>query len=147
MKRIAATTLALAAIASLSATLALAHTGPAKLFLHQTKLGKILVNSRGFTVYAFTADKPNKDNCASINPHCLIAWPPVTTSGKPIAGPGVKQSLLGTIKLGHKTQVTYAKHPLYTYIGDTHPAQTTYVNLLQFKGYWPALNAAGGEVK
>jgi predicted lipoprotein with Yx(FWY)xxD motif len=147
MKRIAAITLALAAIASLTATLALAHGSPAKLLLHQTKLGKILVNSRGFTVYAFTADKRNKDNCVSISPNCLVAWPPVTTSGKPIAGPGVKQSLLGTIKLGRKTQVTYAGHPLYTYLGDTHPAQTTYVNILQFKGYWPALNAAGKEVK
>jgi hypothetical protein len=71
----------------------------------------------------------------------------VTTSGRPVAGPGVKRSLLGTIKLGRKTQVTYAGHPLYTYVADTHPAQTSYVNILQFNGRWPALNAAGKEVK
>ncbi len=147
MKRITAITLALAAIAALPAALAGAHSSGAKLFLRSTKLGKILVNNRGFTVYAFTADKTNKDKCVSIAPQCLTAWPPVTTTGKPVAGPGVKQSLLGTIKLGHKTQVTYAGHPLYTYVADTHPAQTSYVNILQFKGRWPALNAAGQEVK
>jgi predicted lipoprotein with Yx(FWY)xxD motif len=147
MKRIAATTLALAAIAALPATLALAHGSPAKVFLRQTKLGMILVNSRGFTIYAFTADKLKKDKCVSIAPQCLTVWPPVTTTGKPVAGPGVKQSLLGTIKLGRKTQVTYAGHPLYTYIADTHPAETTFVNILQFKGRWPALNARGQEVK
>jgi predicted lipoprotein with Yx(FWY)xxD motif len=146
MKRFTAIALALAAVA-LPSALALASSSGAKLFLHKTKLGPILVNSRGFTVYAFTADKTNKDKCVSIAPQCLTVWPPVTTTGKPVAGPGVKQSLLGTIKLGRKTQVTYAGHPLYTYVADTRPAQTSYVNILQFKGRWPALNAAGAEVK
>ncbi len=147
MRRIFATVLALAAIAALPVALAGAHSSGAKLYLRQTNLGKILVNSRGYTVYAFTADKRNKDKCATMGIQCLIVWPAVTTSGKPVAGPGVKQSLLGTIKLGHKLQVTYAGHPLYTYVADTHPAETRYVNILQFNGYWPALNAAGKEVK
>jgi predicted lipoprotein with Yx(FWY)xxD motif len=146
MKRIVATIVALAAIAALPVALATARSGPAKLFLHNTKLGKILVNSRGYTVYAFSIDKPNSDKCVKI-PLCLSAWPAVTTTGKPIAGPGLKQSLLGTIKLGRKTQVTYNGWPLYTYTQDTRPAETKYVNLLQFQGYWPALNAAGKTVK
>jgi predicted lipoprotein with Yx(FWY)xxD motif len=147
MSRIAAFAIAGALIASLPTALAGAHGGGAKIELHNTKLGKILVNSRGYTLYAFTADKTNKDRCASISSQCLVAWPPVTTTGAPIAGPGVKRSLLGTIKLGRKRQVTYAGHPLYTYIADTRPAETTFVNLLQFNGRWPALNASGAEVK
>jgi predicted lipoprotein with Yx(FWY)xxD motif len=127
--------------------LAGAKGGGTKIYLHNTKLGMILVNSHGYTLYAFTADKLNKDKCVSISPQCLVAWPPVTTTGAPIAGPGVKKSLLGTIKLGRKTQVTYAGHPLYTYLADTRPAETKYVNLLQFNGFWPALNAAGTEIK
>jgi hypothetical protein len=39
------------------------------------------------------------------------------------------------------------RHPLYTYIAETHPGQTTYVNILQFGGRWPALNVSGQEVK
>ena len=138
---------AIAVLASLAPALAGAKGGGTKIYLHSTKLGKILVNSRGYTLYAFTADKLNKDRCVSINPQCLVAWPPVTTSGGPIAGPGVKKSLLGTIKLGKKLQVTYAGQPLYTYVADTHKAQTTYVNFLQFGGRWPALNASGKQVK
>lgn len=147
MKRIVATTLSLAAIASLPATLAMAHSGPAKLYLHNTKLGKILVNSRGYTLYAFSIDKPNRDVCVKI-PLCLKAWPAVTTTGTPVAGPGLNQSLLGTIKLKKGVeQVTYNGWPLYTYSQDTRPAETKYVNLLQFQGFWPALNAAGKTVK
>jgi predicted lipoprotein with Yx(FWY)xxD motif len=75
-------------------------------------------------------------------------WPAVTTSGRPIAGPGVKPGLLGTITLtSGKKQVTYAGHPLYTYIADAGPGSTFYVNVAQFGGNWPALNAAGKEVK
>jgi predicted lipoprotein with Yx(FWY)xxD motif len=118
-----------------------------KLQLRKTSVGTILVNSRGYTVYAFTKDTRNKDNCQK-NSACLRVWPAVTTAGSPVAGPGVKASLIGTIKIkGGAKQLTYAGHPLYTYIADTHPAQTSYVNILQFGGRWPALNASGREVK
>jgi predicted lipoprotein with Yx(FWY)xxD motif len=124
-----------------------ARSGRAKVELRQTRLGKILVNGRGFTIYAFTRDRRNRDNCASSHV-CITVWPPVTTVGAPIAGPGVRSSLLGTITLKNgRRQLTYAGHPLYTYIADTRPGQTSYVNILQFRGRWPALNAAGQEVK
>ena len=47
------------------------------------------------------------------------------TKGKPVAGMGVKKSLLGTAKRGSKLQVTYNGHPLYTYIGDSKAGQAT----------------------
>jgi predicted lipoprotein with Yx(FWY)xxD motif len=72
----------------------------------------------------------------------------VTTKGKPVAGPGVKQRLLGTIKLKNgKLQVTYNGHPLYTYVADGAPHQTFYVNQFQAGGRWPAVNAAGKLVR
>ena len=63
-------------------------------------------------------------------------------------GQGVKRSMVGTIRLksGAK-QLTYGGHPLYTYVGDSGPGQTSYVNFFQFGGHWPAVNAAGAEVK
>jgi predicted lipoprotein with Yx(FWY)xxD motif len=128
-----------------AAALALASSNPA-LQLRTTKKGTILVNSRGFTVYAFTADSPRVDNCVK-KPKCLTYWPPVRP-GTPLSGPGLKRSLIGTISVkGHGKQLTYAGWPLYTYSQDTHPGQTRYINLLQFQGYWPALSAAGKFVK
>ncbi len=142
MLLIATVLLALATAAS-----AAAGSSAAKLQLRRTRVGTILVNSRGFTVYAFTKDSRNRDNCAKSSV-CLHVWPPVTTVGRPIAGPGVRSSLIGTITLKNgKKQVTYAGHPLYTYIADTQPAETSFINIYQLGGFWPAMNAAGQEVK
>jgi predicted lipoprotein with Yx(FWY)xxD motif len=130
---------------TLSSAAALAAGRPT-LQLRNTSVGKILVNSSGFTLYAFTRDSRNHDACAKIS-GCLGAWPAVVSSA-PSVGPGVKRSLVGTIPFGRgKRQVTYAGHPLYTYVGDSGPGQTSYVNILQFGGRWPALNASGAEVK
>jgi predicted lipoprotein with Yx(FWY)xxD motif len=147
VKRIAILATIAAILAALATATAVARGGGSTLQLRKTSVGTILVNSRGFTVYAFTKDTRNHDACVAIS-GCPKVWPPVTATGKPTAGKGVKQGLLGTIKLANgKRQVTYAGHPLYTYVADKSPGQTSYVNVLQFGGRWPALNAAGGEVK
>ena len=111
--------------------------------LRSTGLGKILVNSRGHTLYAFTKDGRNKDRCAAIT-GCISVWPVVTVSGKPHGGPGVSGSKLGTITIsGGKHQVTYAGHPLYTYISDDSAGETGYVGVTQFGGRWLAVKATG----
>lgn len=147
MKRLQIIAVAGAILASaLSAGLASASS-PVKLGLHKTSVGTILVDSRGFTVYAFSRDMRNQDICLNIG-GCAAAWPPLTTAAKPIAGPGLKRSLIGTISIkGGAKQVTYAGHPLYTYVGDTSPGSTEYVNVTASGGRWPALSGAGSEVK
>ncbi len=110
--------------------------------LRRTHIGSILVTSSGFTLYGFGPDRKNKDNCAPVR-ECLVLWPALTTKGKPVAGPGVNSRLLGTIRLGRSLQITYAGHPLYTYIQDRGPGDVSHVNIPQFGGLWPALNAAG----
>ncbi len=120
---------------------------PAQLKLHKTSLGTILVDRGGFTVYEFTRDKGAHNSCIKLS-HCPTAWPALTTSGKPLAGAGVNRKLLGTITLSRGVkQVTYAGHPLYTYAGDSGPAQTFYVGVSAFGGSWYALNAGGHAVK
>ncbi len=89
--------------------------------LHTTSLGKVLATSKGRTLYLYTADGKNKSNCTG---SCASAWPPLLTKGKPVAGMGVKKSLLGTAKRGSKLQVSYHGHPLYTYTGDSGAGQT-----------------------
>lgn len=146
MKRILIAAAAAAAAASLAAGPASA-AGRTTLKLRKTNVGTILVNGRGFTVYAFTKDGRNRDACANIS-GCLSVWPIVSGGSKPSLGPGLKRSLLGTITVkGGAKQVTYGGHPLYTYVADTGPGQTSYVNFFQFGGRWPAVNAAGQEVK
>ena len=119
----------------------------AKVGLRNTSLGKILVNASGFTLYRFTKDPRNRDTCVKIS-ECANVWPALRTSGKPTAGPGVRASLLSTIKLpGGAKQVTYAGHPLYLYAPASERAETSYVGAMQFGGTWYAVNAAGNTVK
>lgn len=121
-------------------------TGGTTLKLTHASVGQILVDSRGFTVYQFTADHPNTDSCVKVT-GCTSAWPPLTVSGQPTAGSGVKKSLLGTIKLPNgRHQVTYAGHPLYTYSLDSSPASTSYIGISAFGGTWLAVSATGSAV-
>lgn len=137
-----------AALVSGMATAAPARTPTgAKVQLRSTSLGMILVNGRGFTLYMFAKDTRNHNACVAIK-GCAAIWPALLTSGKPVAGSGVKASLLGTIKLsGGKQQVTYAGRPLYTYVADSRPGSTSYVGFSQFGGAWYALGASGKIVK
>lgn len=147
MKRILIAALAAATVVALAMSSAGARVSRSKLQLRKTNVGTILVNGRGFTIYAFTKDGRNRDACAGIS-SCLSVWPVISGAAKPLLGPGVKPSLVGTITIkGGAKQVTYAGHPLYTYTADGGPGQTSYVNFLQFGGRWPAINAAGHEVK
>jgi predicted lipoprotein with Yx(FWY)xxD motif len=87
------------------------------------KLGKILVDSKGMTLYMYTKDEANKSNCGD---SCLKAWPPFLTEGSPKAGTGVDQSLIGftTLADGRKI-VTYNKMPLYYWAADVKAGDTT----------------------
>jgi predicted lipoprotein with Yx(FWY)xxD motif len=68
---------------------------------------------------------------------CASYWPPLLTKGKPHAGPGVRASLLGTTKRKDgKLEVTYNHHPLYYFVGDRKPGQTTGQGLNQFGAPW-----------
>lgn len=137
---------AVTASALMVAGVAGAQGSGTKIGLRKTSLGTILVNSRGFTLYAFSKDGRNTDACVKIS-GCIQVWPAVTTTGKPVAGPGVKANLLGTIPYkGSLKQVTYAGHPLYSYVADEGPGSTDYVGESESGGTWPALNAAGHEI-
>ncbi len=86
------------------------------------KLGKILVDGRGMTLYMFTKDAPNTSNCAG---DCLVKWPPFLSTGSVKAGSGVDKSLLGTAKLADGSDIiTYNSLPLYYWIKDTKAGDT-----------------------
>lgn len=79
----------------------------------KTSLGTILVTGVGKTLYLDVHDKTGQPACKG---GCLTIWPPLKASGTLSASGSAKKADLGTIKIsGGIKQVTYAKHPLYTF--------------------------------
>src|SRR6266852_9587250 len=108
------------------------------------KLGKILVDGGGKTVYLFEADKGAASTCYG---DCATYWPPVLTTGAPDAGTGVNASLLGTTsrKDGAK-QVTYAGHPLYYVVTDHQAGDTTGQRVNNFGAPWDVVGPDGMQI-
>src|ERR671935_1561407 len=106
-----------------------------------TKLGRILVDSRGRSLYLFEKDAGTASTCYGA---CASLWPPLTVSGSPKAGAGIVASKLGTTKRKDgKAEVTYNGHPLYYYAGDQKPGDISGQGLNQFGAPWDVLNTAG----
>src|SRR2546430_10271364 len=55
------------------------------------KLGTILVDGSGRTLYLFEADRGMSSTCYNA---CATYWPPLLTNGAPVAGTGVQLALL-----------------------------------------------------
>jgi predicted lipoprotein with Yx(FWY)xxD motif len=149
MKAIGLITIVAAAVLLTSLSTALAASDSASrtatVSTAKTGLGKIIVNSRGRTLYLFEKDKRNRSACSGA---CASYWPPLLAHGKPIAAGGAKQALIGTIKRANGTrQVTYAGHPVYTYVLDTKRGQTTGEGSTLFGAGWDALTPSGKKIE
>lgn len=108
------------------------------------KLGQILVDGSGRTVYLFAADQGTTSVCYG---DCAGAWPPVLTHGAPQAGSGVAATMLGTTtRKDGATEVTYAGHPLYYFIADKNPGDTTGQALNNFGGPWYVVSPSGMQI-
>ena len=119
-------------------------SGAATVAATRSSLGTILVDGSGRTLYLFKKDQPDQSACAGA---CVAAWPIDPSSGAPKAGSGVSASLLGTIKRSDgSTQVTYNKHPLYYYKGDSGPGQHNGQGIDAFGAEWYVLTPAGKAV-
>ena len=106
-------------------------------------LGMVLVDSEGMTVYDFHKDKGTTPSCYGA---CAEAWPPLLTEAEPQVGNGATASMLGTTKRKDgTTQVTYAGHPLYTFVEDKKPGEANGNDITAFGGEWYALQGNGEE--
>lgn len=96
---------------------------PATLAVTQTdKLGKIIVDGAGRTLYVLTKDTANTTTCYD---KCEQAWPPLLMLDKPTVGDGVDASLLGSAQRKDGTmQVTLNGMPLYYFAADQAPGDT-----------------------
>ena len=78
-----------------------------------------------FPVYTSSADSGNRSACQATC--AAVYWPPVLTSGRPQAGPGVDPNAVGTMVRPDGThQVTYNGKPLYLFFGDAYIAGLPY---------------------
>jgi predicted lipoprotein with Yx(FWY)xxD motif len=110
-----------------------------------TKLGQVLVDSKGLTVYLFLADRGTTSNCNSAS--CVQYWPPVLTNGAPQAGTGVNASLLGTTtRTDGTTQVTYGGHPLYLFLSDMKAGDVTGQGVNAFGAPWYVVSPSGMQI-
>jgi predicted lipoprotein with Yx(FWY)xxD motif len=108
------------------------------------ELGMVLVDAEGLTVYRFASDKGSTSSCYGA---CAETWPSVIATGKPVGGEGATSSELGTTKRKDgKVQVTYAGHPLYTFVEDHNPGETNGNGVTAFGGEWNALDESGDAV-
>lgn len=105
-----------------------------------SRLGEILVDAEGRTLYAFTKDKGDQSACSG---ECATNWPALT--GTATAGTGAQASLLSTSMQPNGTaQVTYDGRPLYYFAGDAKPGDT---NGQGVGDVWFVLTADGALVQ
>jgi predicted lipoprotein with Yx(FWY)xxD motif len=130
---------------SASAPKSPAVAGAANVSLANSGLGRILVDSHGRTLYLFEKDQNGRSACAE---QCATYWPPLLTTGKPVAQTGLQQSLVGTtLRSDGSEQVTYAGHPLYRFLLDRAAGETNGEGSQDFGAGWDVLSAAGQKIE
>jgi len=89
---------------------------PAKMV--DTKMGKILANPKGMTLYTFDKDAMGKSNCDEA---CLKKWPAFHAAAKAKA-----EGEWSLVKAADgKEMWAYEGKPLYTFAGDKKPGDMT----------------------
>ena len=119
-------------------------TGTSVAVATDAKLGQILVDGKGITLYLFVADKGSASTCYT---SCAQIWPPLLTSGPPVAGTGATASLISTtMRMDGTTEVAYGGHPLYYFVRDKKPGDTTGQGIDGFGGLWWVLSPGGAAI-
>ncbi len=96
----------------------------AMLTVKKTRIGYVLADANGYTVYWFARDRRGSSHPACAG-QCLQAWPPV--KGTAVAAKGVTlDARLGCItRTSGVMQATYNGYPLYTFASDSAPGMTS----------------------
>jgi predicted lipoprotein with Yx(FWY)xxD motif len=110
---------------------------------------RVIVDSRGMTVYQFRRDDPmlyqfDRDPVPTCYGACSMTWYPLLTAERPRAADGADASMLGTIRRKDGgLQVTYDGHPLYLYAGDRRPGEMHGQEVDSFGANWNAVERDG----
>lgn len=105
-----------------------------------SQYGRVIADGHGEAFYLFDKEREGRSKCYGA---CARVWPPVLSKGKPQAGAGAKQSLLGITKRRNgELQATYAGQPLYYYTGDS-PGTILCHDVEEFGGLWLVVKPNG----
>jgi predicted lipoprotein with Yx(FWY)xxD motif len=92
---------------------ATASAAGTRITVSSSEFGPMVWGPKRQAIYVFQKDGFKRSRCYG---ECAEAWPPVYTSGAPVAGKGARKSLLGTARRRDgRLQVTYRGRPLYYY--------------------------------
>lgn len=105
--------------------------------------GEILVTADGLTLYMFDEDEQDAGE-STCQDACANNWPPLTVDDAPTAGQGVDAELTTLEREDGSTQVTANGWPLYEFIGDGEPGETTGQGS---QGVWWVLDAEGTPIR
>jgi predicted lipoprotein with Yx(FWY)xxD motif len=86
----------------------------------------VLVGPNGKTLYLYTRDQPGLSNCYDA---CAVTWPPLLLQGEPVEPEGNVGELGWVIRRDGTKQATYNGWPLYYYVRDMNPGDTTGQNV------------------
>lgn len=106
---------------------------PAVMLTKHERLGYILANGSGMTLYTWEGDQPEESTCYD---NCANAWPPVLVDGKLTVGAGLSRVLGTATRRDGSIQATFKKMPLYTFRRDTQPGDTNGEGLTGFGAPW-----------
>jgi len=117
-----ATTSATATSAPAASPTASSGAAAATVKVGDSKLGKVLTDGAGMTLYTFKPDasSPGTSNCTG---GCANIWPPLTATTAPAVS-GATGSFTLITRSGGTLQVAYKSMPLYTYSRDKAPGDT-----------------------
>lgn len=134
------------ALAALLVALGIGFTAPVasgagiRITVAGSEFGSMLWGPKRQAIYIFQRDRRDVSRCYG---RCADAWPPVYTTGMPVAGRGVRKSLLGsTRRRDGRRQVTYAGKPLYYYVNE-HAGQVRCHNVDLNGGLWWVIGPNG----
>jgi predicted lipoprotein with Yx(FWY)xxD motif len=100
----------------------------------KAKVGRVVVDAQGFTLYRFTAEAQGRPVCTGA---CAETWPPATVT----KDDGLPDHVATVDRPdGGGLQLTYDGHPLYRYAGD-HSANDA--NGEGVGGQWYVVKAGG----
>jgi len=150
-------TAAAATAATLTTAAAARHTSPArtgastKTVVISTrrlpKLGTVLVDGKGRTLYMFVPDKRRLVTCTG---SCASVWPPLRLAKgqKAVARGTAKTRLLASDRdPAGGTVITYNRWPLYTFAGDSAPGQAKGQALNLNGGLWYVIAPSGKVIR
>lgn len=104
------------------------------------KVGTVLTDPAGMTLYTFKPDTAGKSTC---NGTCATTWPPLTiTVATPVKPGGLTGDLGVTTRDDGTKQITFNGQPLYLFSGDKAAGDA---NGQSIGGVWFAASAQSGS--